>query len=74
MQPDPYMHFQLHEQDVDRRLVAKALEREARRANAEPDARSNTFRVNARRGRLAAALGALAGVARAFGVGRQAGI
>lgn len=73
MQPDPYMHLQLHEQEVDRSLAARALEREARRANRGPDAPSGTSRAIAGRRRLAAALGALAVVARAFGVGRQAG-
>jgi hypothetical protein len=74
MQPDPYMHLQLHEQEVDRRLAAKALQREARRVNAALNAPSGAFRVNAGRGRLGAAVGAVAVLARAFGVGRRAGI
>jgi hypothetical protein len=73
MQPDPYMHLQLHEQELDRTLAAKALAAEARRANAQPGAPPSTSRVIARPRRVAATLAALTVVARVFGVGRRAG-
>jgi hypothetical protein len=36
MQPDPFMHIQLHEQEIARTLANRALEHEALAAQAQP--------------------------------------
>lgn len=71
MQLDPYLHLQMHEQEIRRTIKQNALEREARAAKAEAvKASSPRLRVNRRQGRLATLAATLAGITRLAGTGR----
>lgn len=73
MQLDPYIHLQMHEQELRRKMTQNALERQAREAKAQLTLVSPTqSRAKSRPHRRTALVGVLAAITRAFGFGRQA--
>jgi hypothetical protein len=73
MQLDPYIHLQMHEQELRRKMTQNALERQAREARAQlTPVSTGRPRVNARSSRRIALVGALTAITKVFGVGRQA--
>jgi hypothetical protein len=73
MQLDPYIHLQMHEQELRRKMTQNALERQAREARLQlTEVSAGRPRVKARASRRAVLVGAVAAITRVFGLGRQA--
>jgi len=71
MYRDPYMHLQLHEQEIRRKITQNAQEREAREARAElKTVSASRPRVKALTGRRAALVGPVVAITRVLGFGR----